>query len=333
MIRPFTRSRHLILPLALSFAVTLNRASADPNEPPITVDDPGVAVAPAAPAEPSDDVAEVPDESDEPEPASKPGGKVTTKAPAASTVASSGVAPAVPAALPQETPAALPSGADKSGVTSKSISIPKGAGTIAGMEESFSAQLSTGIATFSVPLSLPAARGGAQPSLGLSYSSGGGLGVAGMGWSIGVPFIARQTDRGVPRYYDQTSWHPESGPLRVQRRAGARAHLHGECAWEAAPVRRAARSCRCGRGSWQYFRPRVEGSFLRFFWSPNHLTWRVQDKSGVTMELGVTARRLELRQRARAQSHCAERDLPLVSGSAVRHVGQCEPSRRRSSNP
>ena len=38
---------------------------------------------------------------------------------------------------------------------------------------------------------------------------------------------------------------------------------------------------------WQYFRPRVEGSFLRFFWSPNHRTWRVQDKSGVTMELGV----------------------------------------------
>src|SRR5690606_34299963 len=38
---------------------------------------------------------------------------------------------------------------------------------------------------------------------------------------------------------------------------------------------------------WQYFRPRVEGSFLRFFWSPDHRTWRVQDKSGVTMELGA----------------------------------------------
>ena len=71
---------------------------------------------------------------------------------------------------------ALPSGADKSGVTSKSISVPKGAGTIQGMEESFSAQLSTGIATFSVPIALPAARGGAQPSLGLSYSSRGGGG-------------------------------------------------------------------------------------------------------------------------------------------------------------
>ena len=109
------------------------------------------------------------------------------------------IAPSV--SKPIET-VALPSGADKSGVTSKSISVPKGAGTIQGMEESFSAQLSTGIATFSVPIALPAARGGAQPSLGLSYSSSGGSGVVGMGWSIGVPFIARQTDRGVPRYDD-----------------------------------------------------------------------------------------------------------------------------------
>ena len=103
--------------------------------------------------------------------------------------------------------AALPTGADKSGVTSKTISMPQGAGKIDGMGESFSAQLSTGIATFSVPFALPAARGGAQPSLGLSYSSSGGNGVAGMGWSVGVPFIARQTDRGLPGYDDQASWH------------------------------------------------------------------------------------------------------------------------------
>ncbi len=101
--------------------------------------------------------------------------------------------------------AALPTGADKSGVTSQTISMPQGAGKIAGMGESFSAQLSTGIATFSVPFALPAARGGAQPSLGLSYSSSGGNGVAGQGWSVGVPFIARQTDRGLPTYDDQAS--------------------------------------------------------------------------------------------------------------------------------
>lgn len=107
--------------------------------------------------------------------------------------------PAPSAQLPPVDTLALPSGADKSGVTSKSISVPKGAGTLQGMEESFSAQLSTGIATFSVPIALPAARGGAQPSLGLSYSSSGGGGVVGMGWSIGVPFIARQTDSAARR--------------------------------------------------------------------------------------------------------------------------------------
>src|SRR5690606_192430 len=103
---------------------------------------------------------------------------------------------------------ALPSGDDKSGVTAQAISIPKGAGSVKGMEESFSAQLSTGIATFSVPFALMQARGGAQPSLGLSYSSAGGTGPAGQGWSVGVPFIARQTDRGLPKYDDQANWHP-----------------------------------------------------------------------------------------------------------------------------
>src|SRR6185369_6135141 len=118
-------------------------------------------------------------------------------------------APVTPPATPPEVdqPLALPSGADKSGVTSKAISLTQGSGKIQGMGESFSAQLSTGIATFSVPFSLPHARGGAQPSLGLSYSSGSGAGLAGMGWDVGVPFIARQTDRGLPGYDDQAGFH------------------------------------------------------------------------------------------------------------------------------
>jgi RHS repeat-associated protein len=194
---------------------------------------------------------------------------------------------------------ALPTGDDKSGVTNKTISTPKGSGTIEGMGESFSAQLSTGIATFSVPFALPAARGGAQPSLGLSYSSSAGFGVAGMGWQLGIPFIARQTDRGVPKYLDQAGWHAEQDrfvfnggqelvPICVvdanRLCAGALTQVSllpdqgAPLVDEVMPV--------WSRG-WQYFRPRVEGSFLRFFWSPDHRTWRVQDKSGVTMELGV----------------------------------------------
>ncbi len=187
-----------------------------------------------------------------------------------------------------DVPAALPTGADKTGVSSQAISVPQGAGKIQGMGESFSAQLSTGIATFGVPFSLPAARGAAQPSLGLSYSSGGGQSVAGMGWSVGVPFIARQTDRGLPNYDDAAAWHPnqdrfvfnggqELVPICV---VGANGSCPGALADEAMPN---------WAPTWQYFRPRVEGAFLRFFWSADHKTWRVQDKGGVVMELGGTA--------------------------------------------
>lgn len=181
----------------------------------------------------------------------------------------------VPAAVPTAPtplePVALPSGADKSGVTSKSISVPKGAGTIQGMEESFSAQLSTGIATFSVPIALPAARGGAQPSLGLSYSSSGGSGVVGMGWSIGVPFIARQTDRGVPRYDDQGIWHAgqdhfvfnggqELVPIcTVTAQLGCDGAIQGS-AGPGDAVGTASEVMPAWAAGHQYFRPRVEGS-------------------------------------------------------------------------
>jgi hypothetical protein len=106
------------------------------------------------------------------------------------------------------TPMSLTNGDNKTGVSAQTISVPKGPGTVEGMGESFSTQSSTGVAGFQVPFALPAARGGAQPSLGLLYSTGSGSGIAGIGWNVGVPFIARQTDRGIPRYNDQSTWHP-----------------------------------------------------------------------------------------------------------------------------
>jgi RHS repeat-associated protein len=187
--------------------------------------------------------------------------------------------------------ASLPGGADKTGVSSQAISVPQGAGKIQGMGESFSAQLSTGIATFNIPISLLAARGAAQPSLALSYSSGGGQSIAGMGWSIGVPFIARQTDRGIPKYNDPANsagWYPEQD--RFVFNGGQElvpiCLVSGNTCSATLPEGEVMPTDIDMTG-WQYFRPRVEGSFQRFFWSPDHRTWRVQDKSGVTMELGV----------------------------------------------
>ncbi|MBI5535278.1 MAG: VCBS repeat-containing protein [Deltaproteobacteria bacterium] len=187
---------------------------------------------------------------------------------------------------------ALPTGENKSGVSSKAISVPKGPGTIQGMGESFSAQPSTGIATFSVPFALPKARGAAQPSLSLGYSSSSGNGVAGIGWDVSVPYISRQTDRGLPSYQDQETWHAKQD--RFVYNGGQ----------ELVPICDVPSTCTASvlldgeamptwANGWQYFRPRVEGSYLRFFWHQSENLWRVQDKSGVVLELGGDSNALE----------------------------------------
>ncbi|MBI3202989.1 MAG: hypothetical protein HYZ29_15730, partial [Myxococcales bacterium] len=197
-----------------------------------------------------------------------------------------GSAPTIAAPPPQV--ASLPSGADKSGVTSQAISLPSTSGSIQGMGESFSAQLSTGIATFSVPFALPSARGAAQPSLGLSYSSSAGFGAAGVGWDLPVPFISRQTDRGTPKYDDGTAWHPERD--RFVFNGGQELVpicVVGHATLGCAGKLQAGEQLPAWATGYEYYRPRVEGSFLRFFWGNGGKTWRVQSKTGVTMELGV----------------------------------------------
>ncbi|MCU0692635.1 MAG: hypothetical protein MUF54_14640 [Polyangiaceae bacterium] len=180
-----------------------------------------------------------------------------------------------------------PSMSGKTAVSGQSLALPQGAGTIGGMGESFSTLMSTGVATTGVAFALPRARGSAQPTLGLVYSSASGAGLAGQGWNIGVPFIARRTDQGVPGYVDP----PEGGDWRASQ---DRFVYNGADLVPICTVR--GDSCAGARSEermpvwanqWQYFRLRIEGQFLRFFWSPDHRTWRVQDKSGTTMELGV----------------------------------------------
>jgi RHS repeat-associated protein len=184
-------------------------------------------------------------------------------------------------------PPSIPKTANKTGVSAQAISLPQGAGKIRGLGESFTAQLSTGIATWTIPIELPSARGGVQPELALSYASTSGSGNAGLGWDLSVPFIARQTDRGTPRYKDPAvggPWLPKQD--RFVFNGGQ----------ELVPICTVpATECNALTGEvmppwatgWHYFRPRVEGSFLRFFWSADHRTWRVQSKDGATMELGV----------------------------------------------
>ena len=184
-------------------------------------------------------------------------------------------------------PGNLPAAAPTTEATAQSVSLPQGAGTVVGLGESLNVDLATGSLSFVIPVSLPQARGASQPQLAFAYNSSVGRGVAGMGWSFGAPAITRQLVRGFPSYQDPpsgTGWQPgqdrfvfgsaELVPLCVVSGGACSAALSGEAMPPWAE-------------GWQYFRPNVEGGFVRFFWSPNHQTWRAQGKSGAIMEFGA----------------------------------------------
>ena len=82
-----------------------------------------------------------------------------------------------------------------------SISLPSGGGAIKGIDEKFSVNAVNGTATVSIPLPFSSPRG-AAPNLGLSYDSGNGNGIFGMGWSLGLPSIKRKTSKDLPHYFD-----------------------------------------------------------------------------------------------------------------------------------
>ncbi len=91
-------------------------------------------------------------------------------------------------------------GADKSGVSPNTISLPKGPGSIEGLGDSFQPTLNTGTAKYGLGIKVPAGTAGQQPSLALAYEGGGGNGPLGYGWSVSLPHIQRRTDKGMPTY-------------------------------------------------------------------------------------------------------------------------------------
>ncbi len=91
---------------------------------------------------------------------------------------------------------------DKSGVHPNAVSLPKGPGSIEGLGESFQPTLNTGTAKYGVQVAVPPGVAGHTPKIGLAYDGGNGNGPLGFGWSLTVPFVRRETDKGIPRYLD-----------------------------------------------------------------------------------------------------------------------------------
>jgi hypothetical protein len=91
-------------------------------------------------------------------------------------------------------------GADKNGLSPNSISLPTGPGSIEGLGSSFQPMLNTGTPKYRVEIKVPPGSAGHAPNLSLSYEGGTGNGPLGFGWQISIPYIQRQTDKGIPTY-------------------------------------------------------------------------------------------------------------------------------------
>src|SRR5215218_8254733 len=152
---------------------------------------------------------------------------------------------------------------NKSSASSQVISLPKGGGALQGIGEKFSPDLYTGTGNFTVPINLPPGRNGFQPELTLVYSTGNGNGPFGLGWSLSIPGVGRQTSRGVPVYDDSVDTF-------VLSRAE-----------DLVPVERLpGKTC---------YRPRTEGLFARIHHhrDPADDYWEVRSKDGLASLYGT----------------------------------------------
>jgi Salmonella virulence plasmid 65kDa B protein len=90
---------------------------------------------------------------------------------------------------------------DKAPSISAPISLPKGGGAIRGIGEKFDVDLATGTGTMNIPIPTTPCRD-AHPVLSLSYNSGNGNSIFGLGWDITQHQITCKTDKGIPQYND-----------------------------------------------------------------------------------------------------------------------------------
>jgi RHS repeat-associated protein len=80
------------------------------------------------------------------------------------------------------------------------IELPKGGGAIRGIGEKFQANAATGTGKLTIPMAVSPGRSGFGPDLSLSYDSGSGNGICGIGWNFASRSVTRKTDKGFPKY-------------------------------------------------------------------------------------------------------------------------------------
>lgn len=101
-----------------------------------------------------------------------------------------------------QSPTSTQRSGDNSNIKIPSIELPRGGGAIKGIEEKFQVNAVTGTSSFGIPIPVSPSRHGFNPSVGLTYNSGLGNGPFGLGWTVDIPSIKRNTERELPQYKD-----------------------------------------------------------------------------------------------------------------------------------
>ncbi len=167
------------------------------------------------------------------------------------------------------------------------ISLPKGGGAIKGIDEKFQVNAANGTSSFSIPLPLSPNRNGFTPQLSLSYNSGVGNGLFGLGWDLDLPAIQRRTDKKLPRYRDTHDLNA----------------IQEEDSFMFSGVEELVPFMDFKAGAWvvrqeiideftiRQYRPRIEGAFSRIerIWHKDHdYYWRVTTSNNITTFFGYS---------------------------------------------
>ncbi len=170
---------------------------------------------------------------------------------------------------------------DKAKISAPNVSMPAGGGALRSISEPFKAQSFTGAGSLTIPLPLPEARGFA-PQISLSYNSGSGNGLFGLGFSVALPSIARKTSNGIPRYDDSDIFTLNGSELIPK---------YTDCpqGWV-----QSAYNYDQGGTTWQIiaYRPRIEGDFaLIEQWTDSSSLlshWKVVSADNITSMYGIS---------------------------------------------
>ena len=139
-----------------------------------------------------------------------------------------------------------------------------------------------GTAELTYPIPLPPGRHGLQPDLDLHYSSAGGNGLLGVGWSFAQPAITIDTRGGVPRYdlrYESEAYLVNGEPIL----------MHDPVHDEPLPLPHMATSFEPRRAKATRFYPRDQrnqAKVVRHGQLPDRYWWSVITTDGVTYYYG-----------------------------------------------